>query len=85
MFKPKLTLDTTVVKSLLLDAAETRTLAELAPIVDGKPEVRMLSEINLQELAQKFRMQRIIFEAARDVFDQMKPTWKGNRDVLLAQ
>jgi type III restriction enzyme len=85
LFKPKLTLDTTAVKSLLLDAAETRTLAELAPIVDGKPEVRMLSEINLQELAQKFRMQRIIFETARDVFDQMKPTWKGNRDVLLAQ
>jgi type III restriction enzyme len=42
-FKPKLTLDTAAVKPLLLDAAETRTLAELAPIVDGKPEVRMLS------------------------------------------
>ena len=30
-------------------------------------------------------MQRIVFEAARDVYDQMQPTWKGNREVLLAQ
>jgi len=30
-------------------------------------------------------MQRIIFETARDVFYQMKHTWKGSREVLLAQ
>jgi type III restriction enzyme len=84
-FRPKLTLDTTSVKPLLIDAAETRTLAELAPIVEGRPEVRMLSEINLQELGQKFRIQRIIFETARDIYDQMQPTWKGNREALLAQ
>jgi type III restriction enzyme len=84
-FKPKLTLDTAAVKPLLLDAAETGTLVELAPIVEGKPDVRMLSEIKLEELVQKFRLQRIIFETARDLFDQLRPTWRGNRDVLLAQ
>lgn len=84
-FRPKLTLNATSVRPLLIDAAETRTLAELAPIVEGKPEVRMLSEINLQELGQKFRMQRIIFETARDIYDQMQPTWKGSREALLAQ
>jgi type III restriction enzyme len=84
-FRPKLTLNTALVKPLLIDAAETRTIAELAPIVEGKPEVRMVSEINLQELGQKFRMQRIIFETARDIFDQMQPTWKGSREALLAQ
>jgi len=30
-------------------------------------------------------MQRIVFEAAREVYDQVRPTWKGNREVLLAQ
>jgi len=30
-------------------------------------------------------MQKIIFETARDLYDQMKPAWKGNREFLLAQ
>ena len=30
-------------------------------------------------------MQKIVFETARDVFDQMKPNWKGSREYLLAQ
>jgi type III restriction enzyme len=30
-------------------------------------------------------MQRIIFETARDILDQMQPTWKGSREALLAQ
>ncbi|HDL08317.1 MAG TPA: type III restriction endonuclease subunit R, partial [Desulfobacteraceae bacterium] len=43
------------------------------------------STIDLEDLGRKFRMQKIIFETARDVFDQMKPNWKGNREFLLAQ
>ena len=30
-------------------------------------------------------MQRIVFEAASGVYDRMAPTWKGNREYLLAQ
>lgn len=30
-------------------------------------------------------MQRIVFETARDTFDQMKPNWKGNKEYLLAK
>ena len=30
-------------------------------------------------------MQKIIFSTASDLYDQMKPTWKGNREYLLAQ
>lgn len=30
-------------------------------------------------------MQKIIFETARDVYDQVRPAWKGNREFLLAQ
>src|SRR5579875_3410786 len=36
-------------------------------------------------LAREFRTQRIIFETARDVFDQSKHTWQCNREVLLVQ
>lgn len=84
-YRPKLTLDLAKVPLLELDAAATPTVADLAPIVEGKPDVKRISSIDLQELAGRFRMQRIVFETARDVYDQVQPTWKGNREVLLAQ
>jgi type III restriction enzyme len=73
------------VEPLELDAFDTSILAELAPIVDGKPDVTKIKEINLEDLGREFRMQKIAFEAARDVFDQMKPTWKGRKEYLLAR
>ena len=40
---------------------------------------------NLERLAREFRMQRIIFETARDVYDQMQRNWRGSKEVLLAK
>lgn len=82
-YRPSLTLAR--VKTLTLDASATATLAELAPMVEGKPDVSKVSEIDLEDLAKKFRMQKIIFETARDVYDLMNPNWNGNREILLAQ
>ena len=39
----------------------------------------------MANLAREFRTQRIIFEAARDVYDQMAANWRGGRASLLAQ
>lgn len=85
VYRPQLRLDMARVKPLELNAYETATLAQLAPVVDGKPDVTQISEIDLSDLGKKFRMQKIIFETARDVHDQMKPNWRGNKDILLAQ
>lgn len=85
IYKPILTLDISRVKSLELNANETATLAELAPIIDGKPDVTKISTIDLEDLGRKFRMQKIIFETARDVYDQMNPSWNANKEYLLAQ
>src|SRR5215207_4095290 len=84
-YRPVLSLDLSKATPLEINALETATLAEMAPVVDGKPDVTQISEIDLVELARKFRMQRIAFEAARDVYDNMQPTWKGNKEFLLAQ
>ncbi len=80
-----LKLDVPSIPLLQLDASATPTVADIAPIVEGKPDVKRISSIDLEELGKRFRMQRIVFEAARDVYDQVQPTWKGNREVLLAQ
>lgn len=84
-YRPKLILDVPSVPVLQLDASATPTVADLAPIVEGKPDVKRISTIDLERLGQRFRMQRIVFEAAGEVYDQVKPTWKGSREVLLAQ
>jgi type III restriction enzyme len=85
VIKPILKLDWQNVRLLELDASKTPMVAELAPILEGKPDVRRIDRIELERLAREFRMQRIIFEGARDVFDQMKHEWRGSREILLAQ
>ena len=84
-YRPYLSLDLARIQPIQLRAGETATLAQLAPVVEGKPDVTRITEIHLEELGRKFRMQKIIFETARDVYDQMKPGWKGNREFLLGQ
>ena len=85
VFQPRLTLDWSKARPLELNAAQTAQVAELAPILEGKPDVTKIERIELERLAREFRTQRIIFETARDVFDQMEHTWQGSREVLLAQ
>ncbi len=43
---------------LKIDASRTATLAELAPVIDGKPDLTRLTEIALADLGQKFRLQK---------------------------
>lgn len=84
-YRPTLTLDLARAKPLVLDAYETPTLAELAPTIDGKPDLRQISEISLRELGERFRTQKIVFSTASDIYEQMRSTWKGSREYLLAQ
>ena len=85
VYRPQLSLDWDKVEALEINASETAQVAELAPIVDGKPDVSKVSSIDLEALAREYRTQKIIFEAARDVFDQMQASWSGSRESLIAQ
>ena len=85
VYHPRLSLDWNKVKQLELNASHTAKLAELAPILEGKPDITRVTEIDLEQLAREFRTQRIIFETARDVYDQMQKDWKGSKEFLLAQ
>ena len=39
----------------------------------------------VEEMLKVLRKQRLIFEIARDIFDQVKPTWPGKKEFLLIQ
>jgi type III restriction enzyme len=84
-YRPELTLDLSKTKPLTLDAYETPTIADLAPVIDGKPDVTKLTSIDVEKLGREQRMQRVIFQSAADVYDLMKPNWKANREFLLGQ
>lgn len=85
VYRSRLSLDWKRVEPLDLNASETTQVAELAPIVDGKPDVSKLSSIDLETLAREYRTQKIVFETARDVYDQMQTSWSGSRESLIAQ
>lgn len=85
IYTPELKLDVAKVAALQIDAYATATLAEVAPMIEGRPDVTKLSQIDLEDLARKFRMQRIIFETAAEIYEQMHPDWKGSKEYLLAQ
>jgi type III restriction enzyme len=85
VYRPKLELDLKKVEPLVLNAADKIENAEMAAVVAGKPNLAVLTEIDLQALAERFRFQKIVFEVARDIYEQMKPGWKGTKENLLAQ
>ena len=84
-YRPRLSLDWSKTAVLELDASATVKIAEIAPIVEGKPDVTKIEAIDLEKLARDNRTQKIIFETARDVYDQMQESWRGGRAFLLAQ
>ncbi len=84
-YRQRLTLDKAKLKPLELNADHTVTEAQLAVMLEGKPNLAILSQIELERLGQRLRLQHIIFRTAINVYDEMRPEWKGTREYLLAQ
>ena len=82
---PQLRVNWDEVQPLELDTSETRNIANLAPVVDGKPNVEQIKQISLENLAREYRLQRIIFETAVDLYEQMKSEWKADKGLLVGQ
>ncbi len=82
---PTLSVDWATVPPLAIDAAHIPLSAEIAPTVDGKADLTKLTQIRLHELAEQFRYQKTIFEAARKVFEGEAQSWRGSPDFLLGQ
>lgn len=84
-FRAVLEIDLARVPILELNAADIIQIAELAPTIEGRPDLSQIKEIDLEKLAGNVRRQRMMFEATRDVFDVIKGTWQGDRNELIAQ
>lgn len=85
VYRPRLSLDLERVEPLHLNASQTASIAELAPLRDGEPDVGQVRAIDLEKLARESRTQRIVFQTAANVYNQMQPDWTGGDAVLLGE
>ena len=83
--KPTLTIDWPKVEILRLDPAATPISAELAPALGGATDMSKATSIDLASLPDGFRLQRLIFQAARKGFATLQHSFKGNEEYLVFQ
>ena len=81
----ELAVDWTKVETLTLDPASTPISADLAPALGGATDLGKVSSIDLEKLPDGFRLQRLVFQAARKGFAGMNHGFKGSEDLLAAQ
>ena len=84
---PRLHVNISKIEPLTLDASKTRLSAELAPFIDGHPDLTKCSQIDLEKLEKHLRMQKIIFKTSARLFEAMNSDWKdkGTPYALLGQ
>lgn len=83
--KSTLRVDFNKVEPLVLDPASTPISAELAPALGGATDLAKVAEIDLEKLPDGFRLQRIIFQAARKTFAELSHGFSGTPEYLAAQ
>ncbi|MCL2608747.1 MAG: DEAD/DEAH box helicase family protein [Treponema sp.] len=84
---PRLHVAIDTIEPLVLDASTTRLSADVAPFIDGKPDLTKCTHIDLERLEKHLRMQEIIFRTSARVYEAMQSSWKekGTPYALLGQ
>lgn len=70
---------------LTLSAENTPTLVEVAPVIDGKPNVGQLTQVNIRELAEKFRFESELMKAVVQLVERNKENWSGDKGSKFTQ
>src|SRR3546814_426534 len=83
--KPVLAVHWDNVEPLQLKPEDTPISAEIAPALGGATDWSKIHVIDLELLPEQFRLQRLIFVAARKAYGQMQETFSGGREYLVYQ
>ena len=83
--RPELVVDWSRMPPLKLDPARLHVSAELAPALGGAADLSKAVSIDLERLPEEFRLQRLLFLAARKALGAIEHGWRGGRDVLIQQ
>ena len=82
---PVLSIDWQKVSALTLDPANTPITVDIAPALGGAADWNKVTTIDLEQLPEEFRLQRLVFKAARKAFDSLQQSFKGNKEYLVLQ
>ena len=85
VLKRELVMDWTKVDVLTLDPMNTPLSADVAPSLTSAPNLAMVSEIDLEKATEDFRLQNLIFRAARKLYMQSASSFGGDKQYLAVQ
>lgn len=83
--RPELVVDWAKMPVLRLDPAQIHVSADLAPALGGAADLAKAVSIDLEKLPEEFRLQRLLFVAARKAFAELQHNFSGSREYLLYQ
>jgi type III restriction enzyme len=85
VLRPTLVVDWSKVEPLHIDPAQIPVAADLAPAVGGAPDLSKIEVIDLEKLPESFRLQRLVFVAARKALEAVGGGFTGRRELLAVQ
>ncbi len=83
--QPQLVIDWSKVAPLKLNPAEIHVSADLAPALGGAADLSKAVSIDLEKLPEEFRLQRLLFVAARKAYATMQHGFTGGSEILIQQ
>jgi type III restriction enzyme len=85
VLRPTLVIDWDTVEPLTLDPMKTPIYAEIAPALTGYADLSKMTEIDLEKAVGEFRLQNLIFRAARKLYLQSAEGFSGAKQYLAVQ
>ena len=85
VLKRELVMDWSKVEVLTLNPMTTPLTADVAPSLTSAQDLAMVSEIDLEKATEDFRLQNLIFRAARKLYMQSASSFGGDKQYLAVQ
>ncbi len=82
---PQLNIDWEAVKPLEIDPNSTRINVDIASALGGATDLTKVTRIQLEKLSKEFRLQRLIFLAAKETFLESRISFSGSTGYLAMQ
>lgn len=85
IYKSSLKIDYTAVKPIEINPENTITEVEMGGVISGDITPAAMSDIDIKQFAERYRLQSVIFRVATNIFGIEKHNWKGNQYDFLSQ
>jgi type III restriction enzyme len=85
LYKSSLMLDYNSIKPIEIDPEKTITEVEFGGVLQGNITPAALSDIDIKEFSERYRLQSVIFRVATNIYGMEKHNWRGNQFDFLSQ